>query len=1343
MGLKSCSPHHESVGAKRRFVRRLDNAQKVNGIIRAVNAMAGVDNKMFDGKLTKAQHAAHDLLFQSVAQSPRCAAPVQQREAVHELLHLGLSSYNLEEEARSTVRSFNPQLVSLPECGAQVFDARDLLDDAGRDFLLDPQGRLFVPEAAAHQRIRPYMDEILKSDPKMYHRFVHDLWARGMIKFSNKRKADITPFFVAKKDGRLRLVLDCRSANQYFLPPPDIAMAAGYSFGQLTMEKNQTVYVAQSDIKDYFYSIGMPDFLSDYFCLPPIRPELLIDEIPELADWKGVETVYPQMRVVPMGWSWAMFFAQRIHQHQVMVGADLAHEQVLADGRPAPDLSSGTTVIVPYADNLNVIGTCKEDVQRIKDLAVKRLRQVGFRVHEEEDASDYAKALGFIIDGKNQRIHPRPEKRDKVIAALRWLSTRPKVSGKAIERIVGHCIHFFMLKREFLSIFRSVYSFKDVCYHKQCRLWKTAARECEWAAELLWICESDLAKPWSSEITASDACLSGTATCTLKSDSKCVQQIGKTRELWRYKGNGAALKARDAVRKLDPFSDVETAVPWKSLFDPFQLNEDFQDVPFEIANSTEWKLQFASQMHHKEHITILEGRATVQSIRHVARSVANFNKRHLHLGDNLGMVLAFDRGRAKAVPLLFCCRRAAAYSVVTGCAFHHRWIPSEWNRADGPSRQWEEKSKGAPASKKQVQEVLRKSLYSKDSAAISRTLQRSSSHHPLPEGSRSPRDPWCPQSANSSTPSSPSRKGLPGKAEEEGNDLRRCSSDAKIPWADYVRKLCGVPSNSSRLLPPRGGIPQLLQTTGIEGHFPLSSRPITSDFSESRVHGRYGHLRGIQVLCSNPGGKQQCDQGISQEKPASLEGLAQPGPGTNAYSSSLAPGQSGGNDALGDGRKGGCTMRPHYVHNIWQTQRNPEAAEAGLGEKYQSGHQLGPEPKHIRGDVHVKDWPDRRVHPPRQRGVALLGQGFGDTGKGHPNHAAVRNRLHKAPQRLEESLDPDRTGSRLCGSVPTTPFRSFLGPTSKIEVHHRHQAERPMECRQFPQEVRKPCQSRSTIRENPSEDQEVSRGISTIAKGDGYRIFIPVSHNGLKPALEVYAGCAALSKELCRQGFIVHAFDINWGNGGDILKSEVFNQLASAIKSGTFSFVHFGMPCDSWSRARKYDGGPLPLRNDAVFLYGFPHRSAADKLKIDRGNRLLRRTFELAKLCCLSNTSWTIENPASSRAWLTNEMQELIKIGAKPQRVHYCQYGKQWKKPTTFLGWHVPDFQFRLCQGLNGFCSSTLKRHFILSGRNSDGVFYTLLAQPYPKLLMTSLADSLTQFLKHTPESGVGQGHHT
>lgn len=734
-GVSHCGAF-QSVGAKRRSVRRSSNAEIVNGIVTTLNEMAGFAHPSNE-KPSKAQKLAHQQLFCQVARMPRCAHRVQMREAVHELLHTGLSPYATEDEARSTVRSYSKGLVSLPESGASVFQASELLDEAGRDFLLDPQTHLFVEHFDAKSKVKPYMDEVLRFDDHAYHDFIGDLWERGMLTFGHSCRASITPFFVVKKSGKLRLVLDCRQANEHFKPPPDIAMAAGYSFGQLVVEHDQEVFVAQSDIKDYFYSIGLPDYLHPFFSLPPIRSDLLSGRIPELCGRDPSLVIFPQMKVVPMGWSWAMFFAQRIHQHQVMIGAGIPHHRVLADGRPAPVLKDESVVIVPYADNLNVIGTNKDEVQRVKDQAVAQLRKVGFRVHEEEDASLEAKALGFIINGSKRKIFPVPEKRDKVIQCLIWLSRRPRVSGRVVERIIGHCVHFFMLRREMLSIFRSVYDFKTAHYNKQVRLWRSAADECRWAANLLWICESDMGKQWSGEVTVSDACLSGTATCSMEIHAKDAAEIGSTRELWRYKSRSSCVKAREIVRQLDPFKDIETVSAELPRLDPFQLNLDFQNVPQELAQSDHWKVQFSSRMFHKEPITVIEGRATVQSIRHKTRSCKHFNKRHLHFGDNLGMVLAFDRGRAKSFSLLVCCRRACAFSLAAGCQFHHRWLPSEWNKADGPSRKWEGEAVQAPPSKRGCQRTISEIIYPTDSArqleAVGKVKRWAS--HPCSKGS--------------------------------------------------------------------------------------------------------------------------------------------------------------------------------------------------------------------------------------------------------------------------------------------------------------------------------------------------------------------------------------------------------------------------------------------------------------------------------------------------------------------------------------------------------------------------------------------------------------------------------
>lgn len=80
------------------------------------------------------------------------------------------------------------------------------------------------------------------------------------------------------------------------------------------------------------------------------------------------------------------------------------------------------------------------------------------------------------------RVTPIPEKLGKIVDALRWPSKGPTISGKFVEKVIGHCIHFMMLRRELLAIFRSLYQFVHDNYWHRRRLWPWARSEANWAA---------------------------------------------------------------------------------------------------------------------------------------------------------------------------------------------------------------------------------------------------------------------------------------------------------------------------------------------------------------------------------------------------------------------------------------------------------------------------------------------------------------------------------------------------------------------------------------------------------------------------------------------------------------------------------------------------------------------------------------------------------------------------------------------------------------------------------------------------------------------------------------------
>ena len=194
-----------SVSMRRRVAKHRNEEHRANEVISALNALAPPTFQR--GPLTAAQRAARQQVLVQVRDAP--LIDVESRAAVNELLASGQPSYD-GGLTGCTVRPYDRGLVSLPAVGADVRPLGSLLDDYGRqvlnnfsrDMLLshDERGQVLEKQDV----IKPYMDVNLRRSPEVYRGFVLDLWQRNMISFSSDPLEIITPFFVAKKDGRLR-----------------------------------------------------------------------------------------------------------------------------------------------------------------------------------------------------------------------------------------------------------------------------------------------------------------------------------------------------------------------------------------------------------------------------------------------------------------------------------------------------------------------------------------------------------------------------------------------------------------------------------------------------------------------------------------------------------------------------------------------------------------------------------------------------------------------------------------------------------------------------------------------------------------------------------------------------------------------------------------------------------------------------------------------------------------------------------------------------------------------------------------------------------------------------------
>ena len=102
------------------------------------------------------------------------------------------------------------------------------------------------------------------------------------------------------------------------------------------------------------------------------------------------------MKVVPMGWTWALYICQKVHERAVhYVG--LSDEVRVVDGEVAPSLESGAHT--EYVDNFAALALEPERANSWMRSVKRRLIQLGLPVHDVEDATTDVRLLGWHLDG--------------------------------------------------------------------------------------------------------------------------------------------------------------------------------------------------------------------------------------------------------------------------------------------------------------------------------------------------------------------------------------------------------------------------------------------------------------------------------------------------------------------------------------------------------------------------------------------------------------------------------------------------------------------------------------------------------------------------------------------------------------------------------------------------------------------------------------------------------------------------------------------------------------------------------------------------------------------------------
>ena len=227
-------------------------------------------------------------------------------------------------------------------------------------------------------------------------------------------------------------------------------------------------------------------------------------------------------------------------------------------------------------------------------------------------------------------------------------------------------------------------------------------RELEAFRSLMIFLQSDWWRPWNTLVSSSDSSLEGYGVSTSFWDSEEVAACGRRLERSRFR-RAASTSAREHALTSAGFVRDEITEAWrrKQIGDEefieksgWEVDKGFEEIPSYLLAKSRWEPKIWGRWHHEGNILELEGRALVKSLRRIALSVFGSDIRQLLLVDNMSVALSFDRFRSRSFKLLKQIRRFSAYLLSRNIHAVVRWIPSEFNSSDEPSRFYsEEQSK--------------------------------------------------------------------------------------------------------------------------------------------------------------------------------------------------------------------------------------------------------------------------------------------------------------------------------------------------------------------------------------------------------------------------------------------------------------------------------------------------------------------------------------------------------------------------------------------------------------------------------------------------------------------------
>jgi hypothetical protein len=228
-------------------------------------------------------------------------------------------------------------------------------------------------------------------------------------------------------------------------------------------------------------------------------------------------------------------------------------------------------------------------------------------------------------------------------------------------RLVGRWTWAGLVRRPVLAVFSAVFRFQQAADGRLFDIWPSVRRELLTAVGLAPLLVAFLDDPFFDRVLAADASSQGLGVTATRAGA--------------LTGQVSSIAAAIPARPVPSPSDGTHTFPRPAALPP----------PLDAGNV--WSPLVSSPWRRVgDHINVLELRAIHTALRWALSCPASVGTRLLVLSDSTVCVYALSKGRSSSLELLPRIRAVSACQLAAGISLVPRWVPTDLNPADGPSR---------------------------------------------------------------------------------------------------------------------------------------------------------------------------------------------------------------------------------------------------------------------------------------------------------------------------------------------------------------------------------------------------------------------------------------------------------------------------------------------------------------------------------------------------------------------------------------------------------------------------------------------------------------------------------